>query len=150
MDTFSYSIVDGLKRYTIPEETIKRVFKSVEETLPNTYPKPNKVAAAVLTKKGAIYAGVSYHTDIMSLTMHAEATALAHAAIHGEGEIIAITGPNCHACKQLLWENAIRFGNDIIILIKEVGSIKKIPLSSLMLYAWPENHWKNTKSQGSK
>jgi len=31
----------------------------------------------------------------MTLTMHAEATALAHAAIHGEREIVDIIGPNC-------------------------------------------------------
>ena len=69
------------------------------------------------TARGNRYAGVSYHTAIMALTMHAEATALAHAAIHGEREIIAITGPNCQACKQLIWESGITAGIDIVVIM---------------------------------
>lgn len=35
--------------------------------------------------------------------MHWEMVALAHAALHGEQDIIAIVGPSCHICKQLIY-----------------------------------------------
>jgi cytidine deaminase len=139
----NFKIKEGLKQFEIPTKIINKMFQLNEEGKGNTYPKPDKVVATVLTINGKLFSGISYHTEIMSLTMHAEATALAHAAIHGEKEIIAITGPNCHACKQLLWENALRFGNDIIIIFKEKDTFKQIPLSEMMLYAWPSNEWKN-------
>ena len=121
------------------------MFDVAKKTAPNTYPLPNKVACALLTENGTIYPGAEYRADILTLSMHAEATALTHAAIHGEPNIIAITGPNCHACKQLLWENAMRSGNDIIVLLNIDGKIKKVPLSKMMQYAWPENKWKKKK-----
>lgn len=137
-----YKIVDGLKRYLIPKLLITNIFESAGKVSSNTYPIPNKACCAVLTSKGTIYPGAEYRSEIMTLSMHAEATALSHASIHAEPEIIAITGPNCHACKQLLWENSVRFGNDIIVLIKDGNKVKKVPLSTMMSYAWPENIWK--------
>jgi cytidine deaminase len=143
---FKFRLVNGLKTYEIPKTTIDAIFEAAKKAAPNTFPLPDKVSSAVLTSKHTIYSGAEYRTDILALSMHAEAVALAHASTHGEAEIIAITGPNCHACKQLLWENAMRFGNDITILIKEDGKIKQIPLSSMMIYPWPKNHWKNKSS----
>jgi len=70
--------------------------------------------------------------------MHSEATALAHAAIHGEKEIAAITGPNCHICKQLIYESSLRSGIDTAVIIEENGMIKQIPISEMMPYTWPE------------
>jgi cytidine deaminase len=70
--------------------------------------------------------------------MHSEATALAHAAIHGEKEVVAITGPNCHICKQLIYESSLNSGIDVVIIIEEGGEIKQIPISRLMPYPWPE------------
>lgn len=137
----------NLSKLTLKLKTIKvtkiqclKLFEVAENHLQNSYPKPNKVSAAVLTKLRNIYPGVSYHTDIMSLTMHAEATALAHAAIHGEKEIIAITGPNCHACKQLIWENALKSGIDIQVVFREKSRFKAIPISKMMLYPWPNSN----------
>ena len=121
----------------VSQALCQKMFEVVETSLINCYPKPNKVSAAVLTKSGNIYPGVSYHTDIMSLTMHAEATALAHAAIHGEKDIVAITGPNCHACKQLIWENSVKSGIDIQVIFKGKSKFKIVPISKMMLYSWP-------------
>jgi cytidine deaminase len=70
--------------------------------------------------------------------MHSEATALAHAAIHGEKDIVAITGPNCHICKQLLWESALRSGIDIQVITEEGTETKMTPISQLMPQPWPE------------
>lgn len=93
----SYTIVDGMRIYDVPEAICRDMLRLVDETRRHSYPEPHKVAAVVLTARGTMYTGVSYHPAIMALTMHAEATALAHAAIHGEKEIVATTGPNCHA-----------------------------------------------------
>ncbi len=127
------------KIYELSEEECRKLFKTAEEAIANTFPKSSEgFAVALMTKKGNIYAGVSYGSDTESLTMHSEATALAHAAIHGEKEIVAITGPNCHCCKQLIWESSLRSGIDTVVIIEEKGKIKQIPISKLMPYPWPE------------
>src|SRR4030042_126538 len=119
----------------IDEKICKEMLKVASENLKNTYPESGKgFSIAVLTKNGNIYHGVSYCSDTYTLTMHSEAVALAHAAIHGEKDIIAITGPNCHICKQLIYESSLRSGIDVIIVIEEDNQIKQIPISKLMPY----------------
>ena len=131
-------LVKGWWQYEIPNNLCQRMFEVEKEATQNTYPKPGKYAVALLTSTGNIYPGVSYHSDVYTLTMHAEMTALANAAINGEKEVIAITGPNCHICKQLLWESAIRSEIDPIIILEEQGRLKRIPLSEMMVYPWPD------------
>jgi cytidine deaminase len=127
-----------LKSHIIPDQTAREMLKREQAAKANTYPEPGGYAVTVLTAKGSIYEGVSYKSDTYTLTMHCEMTALANAAIHGEKDIIAITGPNCHMCKQLIWESALNSGNDIQIIMEEDGEIKQVPISSLMQYAWPD------------
>lgn len=123
----------------LDEETCRKLLKAEEEAKANTYPHPNKgYAVALLTKKGNIYTGASYSSDTWTLTIHSEASALAHAANHGETEIVAITGPNCHICKQLIYESSLRSGIDTLIIFEENGEIKQIPISEMMPYPWPE------------
>ena len=118
------------KYYELTEEECQKLIKAAEEAMKNTYPKSYAgYSAAVMTKLGNIYTGISYISDTYTLTMHAEATALAHAAIHGEKEIVAITGPDCHICKQLIYENSLRSGIDVVIVIEEDNQIKQIPIS---------------------
>lgn len=139
MEKFKYKIVNGKKAYDIPDNMCRKLLKVAEEAIVNCFPEPEKgFSVAVLTKAGNIYEGISYISDTYTLTMHSEATALAHAAIHGEPEIIAITGPNCHICKQFIWENSLRSNIDIIIVIEENSQIKKVPISQMMPYPWPE------------
>lgn len=130
--------------YEIDDATCKTLLEKAKKAIDNAFPKTavNKFAVAVLTKNGNIYEGVSYGSDTSTLTMHSEATALAHAAIHGETEIIAITGPNCHICKQLIYENSLRSGIDVVVVFEEEGKIKQIPISSMMPYPWPEKPMK--------
>ena len=133
--------VNGKDVYKISESMCTRMFEIADENLKNTYPPEEKkgFVAAVLTKDGNIYPGISYVSDTFTLTMHAEAVALSHAALHGNGtNIIAITGPNCHICKQLIYENSLRSKIDIVVLIQEEGKIKQIPISKLMPYPWPD------------
>lgn len=127
------------KTYEVSDETARQMLKRAEAAKMNAYPNPGKgYAVSVLTDKGNIYEGVSYTSDTLTLTMHCEMTALAHAAIHGEHTIVAITGPNCHMCKQIIWESALRSGIDIQIIMDEDGEIKRVPISSLMQYPWPD------------
>ncbi len=133
-----FNTVNGKKVFTIDSTFFDEMLKRADDALRNCYPESGKgYAVTVLTSKGNIYEGVSYNSDTYTLTMHSEATALAHAAIHGEKEIIAITGPNCHICKQLIWESSLNSGIDIVVIIKEKGEIKQIPISELMPYPWP-------------
>ena len=130
--------VNGKLVYKIDKKTIKDMFQVAKKAMKNTFPKPGKgFASAVLTKKGSIYPGISYNSDTFTLTMHAEAVALANAALNGEPQIIAITGPNCHICKQLIYESSLRSGIDVVVLIKEKGKVLQIPISRLMPYPWP-------------
>jgi cytidine deaminase len=87
------------------------------------------------SQKGAIFTK-EFH---ITLTMHSESTALAHAAIHGETDVVAITGPNCHICKQLIYESGLRSGIDIVVIIEEDGVIKQLPISTMMPYPWPDS-----------
>lgn len=128
-----------LKSHTIPELTARKMLERGKTAKANTYPKANQgYAVSVLTAAGNIYEGVSYKSETYTLTMHCEMTALANAAIHGEKDIIAITGPNCHMCKQLIWESALNSGNDIQIIMDEDGQIRQVPISSIMPYPWPD------------
>ncbi|HHT9136980.1 MAG TPA: cytidine deaminase family protein [Candidatus Wunengus sp. YC60] len=122
----------------VDEKICNEMFRIAGEALTNAFPNGRGFAVAVLTKKGNIYPGVSYKSDTYTLTMHSEAVALAHAASHGEKDIVAITGPNCHICKQLIYESSLRSGIDVLVVIKEEGKIKQIPISQLMPYPWPE------------
>jgi cytidine deaminase len=122
----------------VDDKTCREMFKVAAESLKNAYPGGRGFAIAVLTKKGTIYPGVSYKSDTFTLTMHSEAVALAHAALHGETDIVAVTGPNCHICKQLIYESSLRSGIDTLVLIEEGGEIKQIPISKLMPYPWPD------------
>ncbi len=126
--------------YEIDEATCNNLMERAKKIKANAFPKTaiNKFGVALLTKKGNIYEGISYGSDTATLTMHSEATALAHAAIHGETDIIAITGPNCHICKQLIYENSLRSGIDVVVVFEENGKIKQLPISTLMPYPWPE------------
>lgn len=127
------------KVYELTEAESRKLLKAADEAMGNTFPKSNEgFAVALMTKKGNIYTGISYGSDTETLTMHSEATALAHAAIHGEKDIVAITGPNCHCCKQLIWESSLRSGIDTMVIIEENGKIKQISISKLMPYPWPE------------
>jgi cytidine deaminase len=123
----------------VPEEVAKEMLRREDTVRQNTYPVGGQgYVAVVLCANGEMYEGVSYNSATQTLTMHGEMTALAHAAIHGHKDVIAITGPNCHICKQLIWESALNSGDDVMIIIQEGDKIKQIPISTLMPYPWPE------------
>jgi cytidine deaminase len=134
----------------IPIKAKQSLIKAATEALQNPYPKNTKTvyAAAVLTNQGNIYASAQYFSDTYSLTLHAEQAALAHAAAHGEGEIIAIATTSnepsgqwsypCHMCKQLLWESQIRSGLPMLVInFDQNGRVEELHLDEMMQYPWP-------------
>jgi cytidine deaminase len=127
-----------MKTYPITEDQVRKMLKLASEARSKTYPKPNAYAVVVLTKDGNMYEGISYNSDTLTLTMHSEATALAHASIHGEVDVIAITGPNCHICKQLIWERSLHTDIDIQVVIEEENEYTIVPISAQMPYPWPD------------
>jgi cytidine deaminase len=137
---FSYTVKDSRQVYEISDDIGQEMFRRARAAREQCCPVPQDgYAAVVLTEQGTLYEGVSYKSDTQTLTMHAEATALTHAAIHGETAVIAVTGPNCHICKQLLWEQSLRSGIDIVVIIEDNDTITKVPLSTMMIYPWPKS-----------
>ena len=127
-----------MKTLPITDEQVQQMLAEAEQAKANTYPEPGGYACAVLTSKGKVYQGAAYLSDTQTLTMHGEATALTHAAIRGDTDIVAITGPNCHICKQLIWEHSLQTGIEIQIVISQGDGVKLVPISELMPYPWPE------------
>lgn len=139
MNKLNFKLNNGRKLFEISDKICEKLLEMGQEAKKNCYPKPGEgYSVALLTSNGNIYTGASYGSLTATLTMHAESTALAHAANHGETEIVAITGPNCHICKQLIWESSINSDIEIQVIIKENGNLKKIPISELMPYPWPD------------
>lgn len=127
-----------MKTFPITDKQARAMLEMATKARAKTYPNPNAYAVTVLTKAGNMYEGISYNSDTLTLTMHSEATALAHASIHGELEVIAITGPNCHICKQLIWERSLHTGIDIQVIVEEGDTYKIVPISQQMPYPWPD------------
>ena len=128
------------------------LIKEAKKALSNPYPKDTKTvySCAVLTDKGNIYSSAQYFSDTYSLTLHAEQAALAHAASHGEGNIIAIAATSneegrggifcnpCHMCKQLLYESSRRSKLPLlIILVNGFNETKEVELNDIISHPWP-------------
>src|SRR5688572_10236412 len=123
------------------------VVQAAKDALKNEYALKNKgnYSAAVLASSGNVYSAVSYFSDTYSLTLHGEQAALAHAAAHGETEILAIaiasnevkeigefTNP-CHMCKQLLYESSKRTNTPMLILLtNDHNETKEIQLNDVI------------------
>ncbi|OGY39799.1 MAG: hypothetical protein A2418_00785 [Candidatus Brennerbacteria bacterium RIFOXYC1_FULL_41_11] len=137
------------------EQEIKLI-QAAQEGVKNAFTGTNqpgdfRVGSAVLTKDGNIYSSGQYASDTHSLTLHAEQAALAHAAAHGEYEIVVIaTTANetaggdkpvypCHMCKQLLWESYIRSKQNVeIIIVSNKGEVlERFKLLDIIDHPWP-------------
>ena len=130
---------NGFDVYALDETECRELLQMGKTAMAFTYPDKGKgFAVGLMTKNGKKYSGASYNSDTHNLTMHSEAVALARAAQDGETGIVAITGPNCHNCKQLIWESSIRSKIDTVVIIEEGGIIKQIPISEMMPYPWPD------------
>lgn len=130
---------DGFSLYALSDDECRNLIESEKSVSRNTYPRPDDgFSVACMTASGNIYPGVSYESNTQTLTMHCEATALANAAIHGEKDVIAITGPNCHMCKQLIYESSLNSGIDVVVVMRKGNKFKQVPISEQMPFPWPE------------
>ncbi len=118
-----------------------------------TYYGPNPghaYGSSVLTEHGKIYAASNYSSATASLTLHAEQAALAHAAMHGDPNVIAIVTVSkrgadkktvshpCGMCKQLIWENSVNSGKKIAVVMANLkGGYVVKEISRLVPYPWP-------------
>lgn len=135
-------------------ELIKAALEGMRNAFTGTNkPEDFRIGAAVLTKKGNIYSSGHYYSDTYSLTLHAEQAVLAHAAAHGEYDIVAIAvvaneaadGDDsiypCHMCKQLLWESYLRSkqNTQIILLDERENILERLQLLDMITYPWPKD-----------
>lgn len=113
MDNY-LSNLSNIIELNIPEA--ERLLEAAKAALENAYSPYSsiRVAAAVLTGSGQIYAGCNIENSSYSLTICAERSCLFHALVHGERDFIAmaivtdseqVTSP-CGACRQVLAEFA--------------------------------------------
>lgn len=113
-----------------------------------------RFGSAVLTKKGNIYGSGQYYSETYSLTLHAEQAALAHAAAHGEHDVVAIAAVStedpkgkafchpCGMCKQLLYEHAKRSGHNIdVVMANRKGEYIVKKVSELTPFPWPPEEY---------
>lgn len=136
----------------ISAERKKKLISEAKKALMNAYPTSHEAAysAAVLTKSGNVYSAASYVSDTYSLTLHGEQSVLAHAAAHGENDIIAIAiasneelkkgefTPPCHMCKQILYESQLHSKvKMLVILANQHGETKEVMLDKMISYPWP-------------
>lgn len=109
-----------------------------------------RFGAAVLTDKGGIYKSSAFWSYTSTLTLHAEQAAIAHAAAHGDKNIVAIVCVStedekgekfchpCGICKQLIYESYLDSGIDIDVVMANLKGeyiVKKI--SEIITYPWP-------------
>ena len=112
---------------------------------------PNlRFGAAVLTASAAVYSASAFWSDTLSLTLHAEHAALAHAAAHNDRQVVAIASVStedesgdtychpCGICKQLIYENSLSSGIDILVLMANLkGKFTARHISELRPFPWP-------------
>jgi cytidine deaminase len=113
-------------------------------------PPDRRFGAALITAKGNVYAASAFWSETLSLCLHAEQAALAHAAAHGERDVVALAcvstesadaGALCHPCglcRQLLYESARASGHRITVLMAaRSGAFKAVDIAELTPFPWP-------------
>jgi cytidine deaminase len=133
------------------EKLIKEAIKALDSFYGGDPKSKYIYAAAVLTDKGNIYSASNYVSDTASLTLHAEQAALSHAAAHKDSRIVAIAivgkeDPKgemichpCGICKQLLWENSLKSGIQIKVIMANLkGKHIVKDIKEIVSYPWPE------------
>jgi cytidine deaminase len=133
------------------EKLVKEAIKALDSFYGGDPKSKYIYAAAVLTEKGNIYTASNYVSDTASLTLHAEQAALSHAAVHKDTRIVAIAivgkeDPKgekichpCGLCKQLLWENFLKTGISIKVIMANLkGEYIVKNIEEIVNYPWPE------------
>jgi cytidine deaminase len=112
---------------TLGVETLEAYKNTAISTMDNAYAPYSeyKVGVMIICKDGLVYVGANVENAIGSETIHAEASAIAMAAMSGARKfeyvfIASSTGTSpCGSCRQKLSE----FGNPIVVGVTSAGSI---------------------------
>jgi len=109
-----------------------------------------RFGAAVLTQSGNVYTSSVFWSATSTLLLHAEHAALAHAASHGERDVVAVAcvsteDPDgrrychpCGICRQLIYESAQASKIDVEVLMGNMrGEHVSKRVSELVPYPWP-------------
>ena len=131
-------------------ELISAAIKAIQTAHP-VNPPNLRFGAAVLTRDGNIYASSAFWSETLSLTLHAEHSALAHAAANNEREILAIASVStedemqnsfcnpCGLCKQLIYESSIFSGIEIKVIMANLkGEYTSAGIFELCPFPWPD------------
>ena len=136
----------------LAEVLIGEAIRAIDRSHPSNPPKL-RFGAALKTSSGNVFSSSAFWSDTLTLALHAEHAALAHAAAHNDRRVIAIAcvsteDPNgdafchpCGICKQLIYENSLSSGIDVLVLManRKGGFISK-RVSELDSFPWPDSH----------
>ncbi len=130
-------------------ELVKAAIAALDRSHPAN-PPDRKFGAALITKAGNVYVSSAYWSETLALALHAEQAALAHAAAHGEREVVALATVStededgtqlchpCGICKQLMYESWSDSGIDIeVVMAARNGDYLVKPISEMTPYPWP-------------
>jgi cytidine deaminase len=133
----------------IAKRLIAEAIRALDHSHPNN-PKNLRFGAAVQTAASNVFASSAFWSDTLTLALHAEHAALAHAAAHNEREVIAIACVStedengeafchpCGICKQLLYESAQTSGIDVRVFMANLkGDYIARWISELVPFPWP-------------
>jgi cytidine deaminase len=130
-------------------ELIQQAVRALDNSNPSNPPNL-RFGAAVLTQKGAVYSSSAFWSDTLSLALHAEHAAIAHAAAHGERDLVAVACVStedaqgerlchpCGICKQLLYESFRSSRIDLEVIMASLsGRFIVKHISEITPYPWP-------------
>jgi len=131
------------------EVLIREAIRAIDRSHPAN-PGNRRFGSALQTSSGSVFSSSAFWSDTLSLTLHAEHAALAHAAAHNDRQVVAIASvstedehgeTHCHPCgicKQLIYENSLSSGIDILVLMANLkGKFTARHISELDLFPWP-------------
>ena len=131
------------------QQLIMAAINSLENSHPSNPPNL-RFGSAVLTRTNNVYASSAFWSDSLALALHAEQAAIAHAAAHGERELVAVACVStedakgesfchpCGLCKQLMYESFRSSKLDLEVIMASLQKkyiVRRI--SELSLYPWP-------------
>jgi cytidine deaminase len=131
------------------EVLVREAIRAIDASHPAN-PGDRRFGSALQTSSGRVFSSSAFWSDTLSLTLHAEHAALAHAAAHNDRQVVAIASVStedehgetychpCGICKQLIYENSLSSGIDILVLMANLkGKFIIKHISELDLFPWP-------------
>jgi cytidine deaminase len=137
---------------TMAKSLIDEAIRAIDRSHPSNPPNL-RFGAALKTVSGNVFSSSAFWSSTLTLALHAEHATLAHAAAHNDRSVVAIACVStedpkgdafchpCGICKQLIYENSLSSGIDILVLMANLkgGFISK-RVSELDLFPWPSSH----------